>query len=97
VTEAWQAWLIIIVYGVYYGLTEPAEKAIVRDLVPAHQRGRAFGWYHGTVGVAAIPAGVLTGWLWETFRARVALWAGAGFAALATVLLIVLVRGRAAR
>src|SRR6185503_16382344 len=30
---AWQAWVLFIIYGFYFGLTESAEKALVADLV----------------------------------------------------------------
>jgi MFS family permease len=53
-------------YAVFYALTEGAERAFVADMVPAQSRGRAYGIYHGVVGVAALPASLLCGWLWET-------------------------------
>ena len=83
----WHVWALFGVYGLHYGLTEPAEKALVRDLVPAQLRGRAFGWYNFVIGAAALPAGLLTGALWRAFGPRAALGAGAGLAALAAALL----------
>jgi MFS family permease len=85
--EAWQAWAIFVVYGAYHGLSEPAEKALVRDLAPPAIRGRAFGFFHCVVGVAAIPAGLITGVLWERLSPLVALSTGAALAALAAILL----------
>lgn len=86
-SEMWQAWTIILVYGLYYGLAEPSERALVRELAPADARGRAFGWYHGAVGVACIPAGLMTGALWAWGGARPALWTCAGIALVACGLL----------
>lgn len=74
--HAWQVWLLFVVYGLYYGLTEPAEKALVRDLAPAAARGRAYGVYNFIIGVSAVPAGLLTGWLWQTYSPFVALATG---------------------
>ncbi|MEN9578416.1 MAG: hypothetical protein RJA70_1425 [Pseudomonadota bacterium] len=88
-TDAWHAWALFIVYGIYYGLTEPAEKALVRDLAPDAVRGRAYGFYSFIVGISAVPAGVLTGWLWQTWSPFVALAVGASIAAAASVALIV--------
>ena len=88
-TRPWHAWALFIVYGIYYGLTEPAEKALVKDLAPTDVRGRAYGFYNFIIGVSAIPAGVLTGWLWQTWSPFVALAAGAGIAAASSVALIV--------
>jgi MFS family permease len=86
-SETWHAWAIFAVYGVYHGLTEPAERALIKDLVPESARGRAFGLYHFVVGVTAIPAGLLTGWLWDAFGALVALAAGAICAAVSGIAL----------
>ncbi|MDQ6736466.1 MAG: MFS transporter, partial [Gemmatimonadota bacterium] len=33
--SAWQAWALFAVYGVFYGMTEGTEKALVVDIVPA--------------------------------------------------------------
>ena len=47
---------VFIVYGLYFGLTEGVEKAFVADLTSAELRGTAFGLYHLTIGIGALPA-----------------------------------------
>jgi len=79
---------IFLAYGIYFGLTEPAEKAWVADLAPARLRGRAFGSYHFVVGLGALPASLLFGLLWTEFGRTAAFTAGAGFALLSAVLLL---------
>jgi hypothetical protein len=91
-SKSWHAWTLFVVYGSYYGLTEPAEKALVRDLAPVDVRGRAYGFYNFIVGVSAVPAGVLTGWLWQTWGPAIALSAGAGIAATASGALVIWAR-----
>lgn len=86
-SEAWHAWALMIVYGTYYGLTEPAEKALVRELSEEHERGRAFGFYHFISGASAIPAGLLTGWLWQARSPATALLVGASIALVAAAAL----------
>jgi MFS family permease len=76
-TAEWHAWALFATYGVVFGLTEGTEKALVADLVPAAQRGTAFGWYHGVVGVAALPASVLFGTVWDGWSASTAFGMGA--------------------
>jgi MFS family permease len=88
VTVAWQAWVVMTFYGAFAGLAEPTEKALVKELSASEQRGRAFGVYHAMLGAAAVPAGLLTGWLWQRFGAQVALFTGAAGAALSAVLLL---------
>jgi len=84
-TQAWHAWALFAVYGVYFGMTEGVEKALVADLVPAGVRGTAFGWYNLTIGLAAFPASLIFGALWQVFGAPVAFTTGAALAILAAV------------
>ncbi|MEJ2215000.1 MAG: MFS transporter [Gemmatimonadota bacterium] len=83
----WQVWALFVVYGLFYGLTEAPEKALVSRLAPPLLRARAFGAYHFAIGLTALPASVLFGVLWQTFSPEVAFLFGGGLALLAAVLL----------
>ena len=96
-TASWQAWALFVVYGTFYGLTEPAEKALVKDLAPIDVRGRAYGYYNFVAGMSAVPAGVLTGWLWQTWGPLVALGTGAAIAAVSSVALVAWAQSSGAR
>ncbi|MDP9033391.1 MAG: MFS transporter [Myxococcota bacterium] len=87
-TRPWHVWVLFIAYGVFYGLTEPVEKALIKELVHERQRGRAYGAYNFIVGMAALPAGLLAGALWRISGAEAALCTGAALAALASGLLL---------
>jgi MFS family permease len=87
--QAWHAWAVFVFYGLFYGLVEPAQKAMVKDLSPPELRGRAFGAYHFVVGIAALPAGLLTGALWHAYGPAVALSFGAALSGLSCALLLV--------
>lgn len=91
----WHVWCLFAVYGIFYGLTEPVEKAFLTELAPATARGRAYGVYNFVVGIAAMPAGLITGALWNRWGATVALDAAAGFAGVACLLLFAWVANRA--
>jgi MFS family permease len=65
----WHVWVLYLGYGLYYGAFEGAASALVADLVPADLRGTAFGVFNGAVGVAALPASLLAGLLWDRFGA----------------------------
>jgi MFS family permease len=84
-TEQWQAWALFAVYGVFFGLTEGVEKALVADLVPAERRGTAFGWYNLAIGLGALPASLLFGILWDRWGAVTAFDFGAGLALVAAL------------
>lgn len=89
-TSAWHVWALFLVYGLFYGLTEAPEKALVALLSAKDQRGSAFGAYHFAVGVAALPASVIFGGIWQKFGASAALLTGAALALAATVLILVI-------
>ncbi|MBI3603921.1 MAG: MFS transporter [Nitrospirae bacterium] len=74
---AWQAWGLFLVYGLYFGLTEGVEKALIADLAPERLRGSAFGLYHLAIGIGALPASLLFGWVWQRFGDPAAFGMGA--------------------
>ena len=80
-----QLWLLSLILGLHFGLTEGAERALVRDLAPIAERGTAFGWFYMIVGLAAIPAGLLLGGLWALWGAKVAFLVSAMITTTATL------------
>ena len=60
---------------------------MIRDLAPPDAHGRAFGLYHCAIGLSAIPASVLTGWVWQTVSPQAALGLGAAIAGSAALAL----------
>jgi len=62
--------------GLVAGLTESAERALVARLAPV-RTGRGFGLYHALTGGAALPAGLLFGWLYQRAGGPAALRASA--------------------
>ena len=87
----WHAWALFLVYGLYFGMTEGTEKALVADLVPAARRGTAFGWFNAALGLGALPASVVFGVVWERAGSAAAFMMGAGIAGLAMLLFALLV------
>jgi MFS family permease len=56
--------LIFLVLGLVAGLTESAERALVSRLSP-RRMGSSFGGYHALTGLAALPAALMFGTLYE--------------------------------
>ena len=89
----WQTWLLMMLYGVYYALVEGVARAYLADLVPAHQRGTAYGVLYAAVGITALPASTLAGILWQGvggwigYGPSAPFFFGAGLALCAVVLL----------
>ncbi|HYM47211.1 MAG TPA: MFS transporter [Burkholderiaceae bacterium] len=83
-TPLW-LWIASAGLGFYFGLTEGAERALVRDLADSNEYGTAFGWYHMIAGLAAIPAGLMLGGLWSLFGVTVAFLVSSALAVIATL------------
>lgn len=85
-------WLLFAFYGLFYALTEGVEKALLADIAEPSERGAAFGWYNFAVGVGALPASLIFGFIWQRIGPLAAFGLGAFLAFLAAVLLLFLVR-----
>lgn len=87
-------WILFLIYGIYFGLSEGAEKALVADLVKPEQRGTAYGLYNLAFGVTVLPASLLMGALWDWRGAPTAFLVSAIIGATAALLLLIMVRTR---
>lgn len=85
--QAWQIWIIYIFYGFYYATTEGISKALVARIVPDNQRGTAYGFFNASLGLMALPANLIAGFLWDKVTPAATFCFGAGCAILALVLL----------
>jgi MFS family permease len=68
-------------YGMFYALVDGTQRAFASDLVTPDLRGTALGTFHTMVGLAALPASIIAGFLWQWVGsyAAFAYGAGAGF------------------
>ena len=85
-----------LVYGLYYGFSEGVEKALVADYAPARLRGTAFGLYNAAIGVGALAASLVFGYVWKLAGPASAFAMGAVLALAATVALFAVVAARPA-
>ena len=88
IDSAWQAWTLFIIYGVYFGLTEGVEKALVADLVAPEKRGTAYGFYNLAFSITVLPASVLFGLFWDRLGAAPAFLISATISLCAAALLL---------
>ena len=88
VSADWQAWTLFLVYGLYFGLTEGAEKALVADLVPKEKRGTAYGFYNLAFSVTVFPASLIFGAIWTSFGAETAFLTSAFISICAAAMLL---------
>ena len=82
------AWGSFAVYGVYMAIADGNGRALLGEFSSGARRGTAYGAYHMVVGVAALPASVIAGLLYDHVSAAAPFWVGAGAAVLAGVLML---------
>lgn len=88
VRSAGAIWALFGIYALYYGLTEGAQRAYVADVAGEKARGRAFGLFHLSVGLASLPASIAFGVLWAKLGPAAAFDVGAVLALASAVALV---------
>jgi len=88
VSSAWQAWALFLIYGLFFGLTEGVEKALVADLVPKAKRGTAYGFYNLAFSITVFPASIIFGAIWTKFGAEAAFLMSAAISVCAAFFLL---------
>ncbi len=79
------AFLGAALWGLHLALTQGLLSKLVADTAPAALRGTAFGLFNLASGGALLLASVIAGWLWSAFGAPATFIAGAVFAAIAAL------------
>lgn len=85
-THAWQVWPLFILYGIFYAATEGSGRALTADIVKPEHHGVAFGLYNTAIAVAALPASVFAGWLWDHYSPSAAFYFGGAMSVLAIII-----------
>ncbi len=99
VAYAWMAtaqsqaavWGVFVVYGVYMAIADGNGRALLAEFSTEQRRGSAFGAYHMVLGLAALPASVIAGVLYDRVSPSAPFWVGAAAAVLAGVLMLTFV------
>ncbi|MBI5377354.1 MAG: MFS transporter [Thaumarchaeota archaeon] len=68
------AYVVAAVFGLYLGISETVQRAIIPRFVDSNLRGTAFGIYNLVSGIALFAGNVIFGFLWDSFSLDVALW-----------------------
>jgi len=81
-------WGLFVLYGLYYTLTQGVQRALATDLSHPERRGAELGTFHMLVGLAALPASLFAGWLYDHVSHAAPFFVGASTASLAALLLL---------
>ena len=80
-------WLFAL-YGVFYGMIDGVQRAFVVDLSPPDLKATALGTFHTATGLAALPAGVIAGLLWDVISPETTFLYGFALSITAAALLL---------
>jgi len=84
-TSAWHVLGGTLLWGLHMALTQGLLSKLVADTAPAELRGSAFGIFNLVSGVALLLASLVAGYLWDLFGPPATFMAGAAFAALTAI------------
>jgi len=78
----------VMLWGLHMGFSQGLLSALVADTAPPELRGTAFGMFNLITGVALLAASIIAGALWDALGPKATFLAGAAFAALALMALM---------
>lgn len=68
------AYVLAAIFGLYAGISETVQKAVVPQFVARELRGTAFGLFNLVVGVCFFASNVVFGFLWDNYSLSIAVF-----------------------
>lgn len=85
--------LLFILYGAHKAALDPVQKTLVCELSPQNFRASCLGGFQMVIGLCALPASLLAGWLWEHSGLSAPFYLSLGLTAAACFLLFFVKEG----
>jgi MFS family permease len=79
---------LFVLFGVHKAALEPVQKTIAAELAPQPYRASVLGGFQMVVGLAALPASLVAGFLWDKAGRQVPFMVSLGLTAVAALLLV---------
>jgi len=79
--------LLFVLYGAHKAALDPVQKTLVCELSPLDFRASCLGGFQMVIGLCALPASLLAGWLWEHAGLMAPFYLSLGLTAIACFLL----------
>lgn len=83
--NSYYAFLLAAIFGLYVGISETVQRAVVPRYVPSELRGTAFGVYNLVLGVCFFASNVCFGFLWDNYDLNTAVIYSIVFASTAII------------
>lgn len=87
---------VFVLFGVHKAALEPVQRTLVAELCPPQYRASVIGGFQMVVGLCALPASVVAGWLWDRVGRFSPFYLSIGLTAAAAFLLLFVKEKRSA-
>jgi MFS family permease len=72
--------ILAAVFGIYVGISETLQRAVIPKYVSSELRGTAYGMYNLVVGVGFFVSNIVFGYLWDNFSLLISVLYSISFA-----------------
>ena len=83
---------IPLIYGLYVGISETIQRALISKYVSQQNRGTAFGFYGLIVGVCLLIGNITFGFLWDNYDINIALLYSISLSTLAIIFMLAFIK-----
>jgi len=80
--------LVFVLYGFHKAALDPVQRTLVAELAPSAYRASSLGGFQLVVGLCALPASVVAGFLWDAKGIAIPFYLSLGLTAASAVLLL---------
>ena len=68
------AYMLAAIFGLYMGISETVQRAVVPRYVISELRGTAYGLYNVVIGITFFLANIVFGFLWDSYGLHTAVY-----------------------
>jgi MFS family permease len=68
------SFVLAAIFGLYMGISETVQRAVVPKYVKSESRGTAYGLYNLVIGITFFAANVIFGFLWDNYSLNIAVY-----------------------
>ena len=66
--------ILAAVFGIYVGISETLQRAVIPKYISSELRGTAYGIYNVVVGIGFFISNIVFGYLWDNFNLAIAVF-----------------------
>jgi MFS family permease len=85
-------YIIALIFGLYVGIMETIQRAVIPKFIPSKLRGTGFGLYYIITGIAFFICNTIFGFLWDNYTFNIAIYYSLGISFAAIFGMIVFIK-----